>query len=343
MNAKLFVQIAEGALADGLFQDCSWRVFTREGICAGGHVGPSPENAVYDLASLTKTFTTTAALALCRERGLSLDEPLSGLPGGLLRELPAGTVAAERLAALTLRRLMTHTSGLQAWYPFYADGRPFWQILAERLEATPQTGMVYSDLNYILMREILCHITGLSFPQVIERYVREPLRLPQLGFAPLPEALPVAPCCRDNQIEERMCQERGVSFEGFRPHGQAVYGQTNDGNAYYYFKGVSGHAGLFTDADSVAQFGRFYLQGDEWFAQALQPQPGCEGRCIGFHTGEPFPTGCGHTGFTGTSLWLDAERGIGMAILANRLMSATCESPNLMPFRMEMHRAALDM
>lgn len=334
-------RLAQEALETGLFRDCSWRVFTAGGICEQGCVGMAPMEAAYDLASLTKIFTTTAMLAVTREKSLPLDTPLADLAQALPQR--PTDIARERLSAITLRNLSTHTSGLQAWYPFYADGRPFWTIMAERLEAPPQTGMVYSDLNYMLMREWLCHVTGLAYPQVMERFVSRPLALEPLLFAPLPEDLPVAPCCRDNRIEEGMCRERNMTFDGFRPHGQTVQGQTNDGNAFYYFHGVSGHAGLFGSAQAVAGLGRFYLsQQDEWFRQALVEQPGCQGRCIGFHTGGPFPTGCGHTGFTGTSLWLDARRGFGMVILTNRLMSELDPSPNLLDFRLAMHRTMLE-
>lgn len=338
-------RLARQAREDGLFQDCAWCVFTADGMQEQSHAGPSPMDAVYDLASLTKPFTATAALAIGEERGLSLDAPLCSLPGGLVNALPErpSALARERLSAMTMRRLMTHTSGLQAWYPFYADGRPFWQTMADRLEAPPQTGMVYSDLNFMLMRELLCRITGLSYPDVIRQYVSRPLGLDFLDFAPLPEGVAAAPCCRDNAIEERMCRERGMRFNGFRPHNQTVCGQANDGNAFYYFHGVSGHAGLFGALSSVAGLGRFYLRReDPWFLQALEPQPGCEGRCVGFHTGGSFPTGCGHTGFTGTSLWIDRERGLGMVILTNRLMSPTIASPDLLAFRLSMHRTMLE-
>lgn len=331
-------QLAQQALADGLFRDCSWCVFTDSGVQELDCVGQEPVNALYDLASVTKVFTATAVLGVTKAQRLSLDAPLGsfGLP-----DLLGSQISRQRFAQLTLRKLLTHTSGIQAWYPFYADGRPFWTIMTERLEAPPVIGMVYSDLNYILLREVLCLLTGLAYPKVMERYVSQPLKLRPLCYAPLPN-LPVAPGSMDNQIEEGMCRDRNMRFNGFRPHDTMVRGQPNDGNTYYYFHGVSGHAGLFGNVKSVAGLGQFYLTTqDPWYTQALQPQPECEGRCLGFHTGAPFPTGCGHTGFTGTSLWIDRQHGFGMVILANRLMGGGPSGPNLNPFRLAMHQTML--
>lgn len=336
-------QLAEVALCSGLFADCCWSVFDADGAEEHGCVGNAPWNAWYDIASLTKIFTTTAALAVMQERGLSLDCRLSDMPGNISGALPSGSnvVARERLESMTMRRLLTHTSGLAAWYPFYADGRPFWEIMSEFLERPPLQKMVYSDLNFMLIRELLCHITGFHFERVIQRYVNERTGLDSVSFTPPAEAY-VAPGCLDNQIEEKMCAQQGICFGGFRPHRKVVCGQANDGNAFYYFRGVSGHAGLFGNVDALAGLGRFYLMGNEWFRQALAPQPGCAGRCLGFHTGSPFPTGCGHTGFTGTSLWLDGVRGFGMAILSNRLMCGGASAPDLTEFRMKMHETMLD-
>ena len=187
---------------------------------------------------------------MAAETGLPLDASAGELLGR--RDGPLG----RRLAGITLRALLTHTARLPAWYPFYADGRPFFQILAELPEGG--AGMVYSDIGYMLLREVLCAVTGLDFPQVIRRYVTAPLRMDALCFCP-DKSLPLVPSCRDNGVEENMCRERGTAFGGFRPHFTDVAGEPNDGNAHYYFHGVSGHAGLFGTAGAVAELGRFYL------------------------------------------------------------------------------------
>ena len=298
------------AVAEGIFPYGEWALFARSGLLETGAT-EGEGGRWFDLASLTKPYTATALLAVAAETGLPLDASAGELLGR--RDGPLG----RRLAGITLRALLTHTARLPAWYPFYADGRPFFQILAELPEGG--AGMVYSDIGYMLLREVLCAVTGLDFPQVIRRYVTAPLRIGELCFCP-DKSLPLVPSCRDNGVEENMCRERGMAFGGFRPHFTDVAGEPNDGNAHYYFHGVSGHAGLFGTAGAVAELGRFYLTTeDPAYLGAVTPQPGCGGRCLAFHTGGAFPTGCGHTGFTGTSLWLDRRAGFGLALLTNRL------------------------
>lgn len=318
------------AVADGVFPYGEWVLFDRAGIIEAGAT-EGEGGRWFDLASLTKPYTATALLAVAEELGISLDASA----GGLLHrtEGPLG----RRLAGMTLRALLTHTAGLPAWYPLYADGRPFFEIMAGLPEGG--AGMVYSDLGYMLLREVLCAVTGLGFPQVIRRYVAEPLHITELCFCP-DQSLPLVPSCRDNAVEEGMCREHGVRFDGFRPHFTDVTGEPNDGNAYYYFHGVSGHAGLFGTSRAVAGLGRFYLAaGAPAYLGAVTPQPGCGGRCLVFHTGGPFPTGCGHTGFTGTSLWLDREAGLGLAMLTNRLYYDHLPRADMNAFRREVHTA----
>ena len=197
--------------------------------------------------------------------------------------------------------------------------------------------MVYSDIGYMLLREVLCAVTGLDFREVIRRYVSAPLRIDALRFCP-DKSLPLVPSCRDNGVEENMCRERSLRFGGFRPHFTDVVGEPNDGNAWYYFHGVSGHAGLFGTAGAVAELGRFYLTtGDPVYLGAVTPQPGCGGRCLAFHTGGAFPTGCGHTGFTGTSLWIDSQACFGLALLTNRLYYDHLPQADMNAFRREVH------
>lgn len=318
------------AVADGLFPYGEWALFDQSSVRESG----STEGAGgrwFDLASLTKLYTATAVLALSLERGISLDASVGGLLGRIRGAL------GERLRNVTLRALLTHTARFPAWYPFYADGRPFFEILAEL--PVGGAGMVYSDIGYMLLGEVLCAVTGLSLQEAVRQYVSDPLGIDQLCFRP-DRALPLVPSCRDNAVEEQMCCEHGVSFEHFRPHLTDVVGEPNDGNAHYYFGGVSGHAGLFGTCRAAAGLGQFYLSvRDPAFLGAVTPQPGCSGRCLAFHTGGAFPTGCGHTGFTGTSLWIDRELGIGLALLTNRLYYDHLPQADMNAFRSEVHTA----
>lgn len=326
---SVVASLMSGGVRDGVFPYGEWTLFDRNGIVEEGATDGSG-GRWFDLASLTKTFTATAVLTLVKRGDFTLDTPA----GGVLRNV-RGALAG-RLESVTLRELLTHTAHWPAWYPFYADGRPFFEIL-EGISCVD--GMVYSDIGYMLLREVLCAATGLAFEEVIRRHAMEPLGIRELCFNP-DRSLPLVPSCRDNAVEERMCAERGMRFDGFRAHCTDVIGEPNDGNAYYYFKGVSGHAGLFGTRSAVAQLGMFYLNTDDPdYLGAVTPQPGCEGRCLVFHTGGAFPTGCGHTGFTGTSLWVDRELGAGIVLLTNRLYFDHPPEANMNSFRARVHEA----
>lgn len=317
---------------DGVFPYGEWALFDKEGIIEEGATSGAP-GCWFDLASLTKVCTATAALFVSKESGIGLDSRVENLLGHISGELK------ERISGITLRSLLTHTSGLPAWYPFYSDGRGFFEIIS-RLPSVE--GMVYSDIGFMLLREILCEVCKAKFEEVIRRYCLEPLGITGLCFHPSKE-LPLVPSCRDNAVEEGMCSDIGMSFDGFRPHFTDVIGEPNDGNAFYYFKGVSGHAGLFGTAHALVKLGIYYLNTeDEVFLGATVPQSGCEGRCLGFHTGGAFPTGFGHTGFTGTSLWIDRRSGAGLVLLTNRLYFDHLPEADMNGFRRKVHEALLE-
>lgn len=306
---------------DGIFPYAEWAVFDMSGVRARGAT-EGPGGRYFDLASLTKTFTSTAILTLFREGRLSLDSSAGEILG------------QDYLLDISVFSLLTHTSGLPAWYPFYADGRPFFEALGALLaERGRGSGMVYSDLGYMLL--------GLILSRVTEKHLED--AADPLGFGAVyrpDKALELVPSCRDNAVEEDMCRELDMGFSGFRPHFTDVIGEPNDGNAHYYWHDVSGHAGLFGTVDNVAALGRFYLSTDDpFYLGGVTPQAGCEGRCLTFHTGGAFPTGCGHTGFTGTSLWLDRDRNIGLALLTNRLCYDHKPTADMNSFRRSVHEA----
>jgi CubicO group peptidase (beta-lactamase class C family) len=127
-----------------------------------------------------------------------------------------------------------------------------------------------------------------------------------------------------NQIEMKMVQDLSLSFSSFRPTDQPIVGESDDGNCYYYFNGVAGHAGIFSTAEDVARLGKAYLYPDhhylspELVKQAMTVQ--VENRGLGFQFGDNYPSGgCGHTGFTGTYLYLQKEKDLLITILTNRL------------------------
>ena len=128
------------AVAEGVFPYGEWALFDKTGVREAGAT-EGEGGRWFDLASLTKPHTATALLAVAAEGRVGLDDPVGGLLGEAQGALGA------RLAGMTLRALLTHTAGLPAWYPFYADGRPFFEILADLPPGQP--GMVYSDIGYL--------------------------------------------------------------------------------------------------------------------------------------------------------------------------------------------------
>ncbi len=340
-----FSRLVQSFAEQGYFQAASFAVFDRQRILCQGACGDAVPETVFDLASLTKLFTATILLKLVDEGRLDLEEkvlPLLDVPekNGILRE---------HLAEVSLFELLTHTSGLPAWYPLYAGTGSLWDRMEQAvvLEAgREKPPMVYSDLGFILAGRLVEQAAERSLPEAVETYIRRPLGIRVLTYLPKGcgrealEGRSLAVSCFGNGIEREMCRQRDISFDSFRPEGAAVAGEANDGNAWYFFDGVSGHAGLFSDAAGIAALGRFYLTAEAAvFHQAMEEQ--AYGRGLGFEMGPRYPSGCGHTGFTGTSLYLCPDRGIGGVLLTNRLAVPSGEIKNIDPCRRAFHEAVL--
>lgn len=323
-------KLLQRGVEDGVFPYAEWAVFGPDGIVYTGAT-EGGGGRWFDLASLTKTFTATVLLGMVKDGRLYLAQSV----GELLE--PGSAKLRRYLDGISLFSLMTHTSGLPAWYPFYADGRPFFEALEELLDCRGLgSGMVYSDVGYMLLGLVLSRKAGAPLEKIIDHMCFG------VRYRP-PRNLDFVPSCRDNAVEEGMCAELGMCFSGFRPHRMDVVGEPNDGNAHYFWNDVSGHAGLFGTVQALAGLGRFYLTtNDPVYLGGVTPQPGCEGRCLVFHTGGAFPTGCGHTGFTGTSLWVDREHGLGLALLTNRLCYDHLPQADMNAFRRSVHTALLE-
>lgn len=321
----------------GYYPSAVCQVFDARGTLYEESFGDVSAGTWFDLASVSKLICTTLLLSAMEEGKLSPEDPaLAHLPHEKL-----GPVTLRRLADTTLLQLMTHTSGIVPWYPFYTDGRDFYTVLEQVLSTTPpEEGMAYSDLNFMLLGLIFTHATGLSLRQGLVHYINDGLGIRDLSYGPMEPAL-CAPSCLGNQIEKRMCAERGLSFDGWRPDGVPVRGACNDGNAFYYWGGVSGHAGVFATAGALSQLGRFYLSTQRpIFLRAMEET--VQGRGLGFDKSEVFPDGCGHSGFTGTSLWVSRTHGLGAVILTNKFYRTQGEPPgNSNDFRKAVHYALL--
>ena len=329
-------------------------------LCDGARHSPMTPNVKFDIASLTKLFTTTAILRLATQGRLTLDTTLCDIAttAGMREGRPR---VAEAFEKITVRQLLTHSSGLHYWHPFYAGLAPdapatatapaaaaaadFGDILESVLERHPlENEMIYSDLNFMLLGKMLEGVSGFPLKPAMRDFVCGPLKLADTGYKP--SAGPFAATEFGNRIEKKMVADLGLSFGGWRPDDKPFLGEPDDGNCHYYFGGAAGHAGVFSTARDLCALGRLYLDPAS-HAGYLSPRLAADaivdhggGRGLGFQLGELYPEGgCGHTGFTGTYLYLNRERSLAVAVLANRLH---VESPqNINEFRKAMAEAVL--
>lgn len=281
-----------------------------------------PDSTVYDLASLTKVLATTTALMLLVERGqVRLDAPVTTY---VPEFNGAGT------ASITVRELLAHTSGLRADLPddevtAIPDGPTLLaRVLAETPRFAPGTRVLYSDLNAILLGEIVRRVAGEPLAAFVAREVLAPLELAQTGFTPA-------------------ASWRGRIAPTGVWRGHPVAGVVNDPSAAK-LGGAAGNAGLFATATDVARFAQFMLrQGTRSDGRRLVAAetvrlfttPAAhfgrtrEARALGWQglpTGERVssagtefgPRSYGHTGWTGTSLWIDPDRDLFVVLLTNR-------------------------
>ena len=251
----------------------------------------------FDLASLTKVIATTPMiLALADQRRLDLDRPLTDAIPDLRQYNPPG--AAER--NLTFRDCLAHRTFLPAVEPIYTIGDDPARLRAYVLQREwPQGPAVYSDINFILL--------GIA----IERLTGAPL-----SDWPLGAGLAYSP--RGLTVATERCMWRG----------RIMRGEVHDENAFA-LGGAAGHAGLFGTVDGVLDFARGLLDGTGASPAALSAMRerqdgdrtcGWERRFAGWPGGQACSDETiGHTGFTGTGLWLDFERGLAWTLLTNRV------------------------
>ena len=278
-------------------------------------IEPEPEpvsrETVFDLASLTKViFTTTSILRLVEQGKIGLDDPLTtAIPD--LRQYDMN--AAER--RLTFRQCLAHQTHLPAVEPLYTYGQDPETLRAFILQRVWQSGPpVYSDINFMLLGVAIERITG---KPLIDQ--------------PLPVGFTFRPDPRDCAATER-CTWRG----------RVIRGEVHDENAYA-LGGASGHAGLFGPVDAVLDFALSLLDGSGLSAESLKAiqtrdsekrTVGWEGSYPGWHGGDTCSRDTiGHTGFTGTGLWIDFERGIAWSLLTNRVHPSRHKDSGIMALR----------
>jgi CubicO group peptidase (beta-lactamase class C family) len=314
---------------------------------------PVREHTLYDLASLTKVLATTLLIMKeCEAGRLDLDAPL-----GLL--LPSHYPADK--GALRLRQVLAHAAGLPAHVPFYRDRVPeppdpqaqrlgvFRAVRETPLACPPGTETRYSDLGFILLGELLELLGGDCLDRLCQARLFAPLGLQATFFIHLDAPLPQA----------RLPQAAFAATEDCPWRARMVCGQVHDENAYL-LRGVAGHAGLFSTLAEVQTLARLLLRclaGRSSFLKAETVAaftrrqhlvPGSS-RALGWDTpstgttcGRHFsPRAFGHTGFTGTSMWMDPEGERFVVLLSNRVHPTRDNAPFLQ-LRPQLHDLAME-
>lgn len=308
--------ILQDYLERGYFGSAVLKIFGKMGTDISIALGDAKEDSVFDVASLTKLATSTQIMHLIKRGRLAVyDEILEYLP-----ELYENRFLAERLAKVKLFQLLTHTSILPKWYPLYALEGSFSdrleQAIARQAEAT---GVTYGDINFMLLGKVIEHCYDMPLEESLQNNLVLPFHLGNMSYLPKDKEK-VIPSSYNDGREQRICEAMGVHFDHFR-NNQIIQGDVNDGNAYHYFHGVAGHAGIFADARSYENLCQLYMQSDHcpFLLSAMQDKG--MGRGFGFEHGDHYPDGCGHSGFTGTALWISKSRNTGAVLFTNRLFS----------------------
>jgi len=280
---------------------------------------PMEADYLFDLASLSKLFSSTAVLRIISRGDIRTNTKIVDLLGF------KNSFVNDSLAHLPVSSLLDHSSGIHYWFPFYTRRRDsFEEILASVLTEHPlKDHMIYSDLNFMLIGLCIERIMGKSLPQAMQELLFDPINLKHTTYSP-PVSRTVATEF-GNRIEQQMVDDLGLSFSSWRDTSSAFRGVCDDGNCHYYFGGASGHAGIFADAADVTRLGNLYSDPDSMdfispsvLAVACTKQRSDRG--FGFQFGDIYPReGFGHTGFTGTYLYINPVLAVTITILTNRL------------------------
>ncbi len=315
-----------------------------EGVFGSAALTPSPRetrpDTLYDLASLTKVLATTSAImTLVAEQKLALDQAIADV-------FPEFALHGKE--KVTVRHLLSHSSGLRPWRAYYEDLREREHRKGERLLGTPEgrrsivrrifqsvlvhepeEAAVYGDLGFIVLGELVERVSGEPLDTFCQSRVFAPLGMADTHFNRLPFTGDPT-----RYAATELCPWRE----------RVLVGEVHDGNAWA-MGGVAGHAGLFSTAGDVLRFAEEMLAADRGeselfpaevareFSRRQEIPPGSDW-ALGWDTPSAESTSgrhfsrasIGHTGFTGTSVWIDLERGAIVVVLANRVHSVAKRS-----------------
>jgi len=331
------------ALAIGYRGKVALRAFGKQTY--DGESSEISTSTMYDIASLTKVVVTTTLVAKLAEGDFPVPIDLDARVERYLPEWASGPQPEWR-QRVTVRHLLTHTSGLPPFKEYWRTSKSkedtLGKIFAEPLEYEPGTKEVYSDLGIILLAEIVERLTGKPLDRLAREYVFSPLGMANSMYNPPPNRwLTIAPTEIDNRYRHRLIQ-----------------GEVHDENAAA-IGGVSGHAGVFSTAPDLAAFCQMLLNGGVYahrrilgratisefttaqrlangtrtLGWAAPTEGGSSGRLFG-------PRSFGHTGFTGTSIWIDPDRQLFVVFLTNRVYP-TRENQKHIKIRPALHDAVV--
>lgn len=279
---------------------------------------PMSEQTIFDCASLTKVVATASSALLLLEQGLiDLEDSISYY-------FPELKLMHEEVR---IRHLLTHTSGFQAEIKFYKEQIPNTDVIERIAQETGRKNaeqqVIYSDVNYILLGKLIEKVTGISLADYARENIFQPLQMHNTLFNP------------SAQFQGK------IAATEYRPYLEKhQWGEVHDENALH-FGGVSGHAGLFSTAGDLAKFAQSFMKNNnsifrehtkqlakQSFTEQYEEQRGLGWQLYSppSFSGQFLRDGFGHTGFTGTSVWISDEKQLAIILLTNRVhFGRSCE------------------
>lgn len=317
------------------------------------------EDTIFDLASLTKvTATLPCILKLVENNKISLDQPI----GSVLTEF--GTEGRKR--QVTIGRVLSHSSGLVSWRGVFTTGSGIDAYIenyaADQPSHTPGQKVIYSDPGFIMLGEIVHRVSGKPLDEFAKAHVFDMLRMVDTEFTPPASKRDRIAATEQGDMHERVMARKVPAGGAWRDY--LLRGEVHDGNAWHGLHGLAGHAGLFGTAHDLGRYGQMWLNGGvldgarilrpETIAEAMREQTGLSApndrRGLGWqmaprpnekaenHSGLGLSQrAVGHTGFTGTSLWIDPDRDLVLVLMTNRVHPTV--SPAYLPIRAEFTKA----
>lgn len=338
--------LIKSALKEKVFPGASILVGHRDRVVFNKNYGfqtyeengiPIDEKSIFDLASLTKVVATTSAAMLLFDQGkLSLTEKV-------ITYLPEFNNNGKE--NVTIENLLLHNSGLPAFKPFYKlynnSAEVIDAIMDSDIEFIPGTNYLYSDLGFIVLQKVVERIAGQSIDEILEDNLFSLLDMEHTFYNPSPKTwYHCVPTEKDEYWRNKLLK-----------------GKVHDETAYM-LNGIAGHAGLFSNVNDLAKLIYLYVNNGKYKdAQIFNPSTidlfttrfsELSTRAYGWDTkskekssaGEYFSleNSFGHTGFTGTSIWVDKEEGLFVILLTNRV-HPTRENRSIIEFRPKLHDA----